>query len=105
MQNMELPFNFFILGIKLLGQSASQIGGSILYLVKLHGNRCPDYEVGSLESHLNVNVAAVVPDPTFRIHNVQAHWSEEKAFLSPQHTEKLGVTFHKNTQLHFTFKK
>jgi len=62
------------------------LGG--VYLVKLHGNRCPDYEVGSLESHLNVNVAAVVPDPTFRIHNVQAHWSEEKAFLSPNCVKK-----------------
>lgn len=59
--------------------------------MKLHGNRCPDYEVGSLESHLNVNVAAVVPDPTFRMHNVQAHWSEEKAFLSPQLCEKTVV--------------
>lgn len=66
-----------------------------MYLLKLHGNRCPDYEAGYLESHLNVNVAAVVPDPTFGIHNVRAHWSEEKAFLSSDCVRK--ATFHKNT--------
>lgn len=71
----------FIFATKKLGRQHPKLGG--VYLVKLHGNRCPDYEAGSLESHLNVNVAAVVPDPTFRIHNVQAHWSEEKKLFFP----------------------